>query len=172
VQVVVLELARYHLSMNSRGPLSRAFSMLAAITLFAASVTHIFAAQNDPWSQDQTISPSDFAKELQKKDPSLKIIYVGVRALYQGAHIPGAVFRGPGSKEEGIAELKLFAASLPKDANIVIYCGCCPLERCPNLRPAFSALHDMGFTHLRVLILPTSFVADWIEKGYPVEKGP
>lgn len=129
-------------------------------------------ADSDPWSTSQIISAADFAKELQaKRDPSLKIVYVGVHTLYAGAHIPGATFHGPGSTDQGIAELKKFAATLPKDANLVIYCGCCPIERCPNLRPAFSALHEMGFTHLRVLLLPTSFAADWIEKGYPVEKG-
>ena len=44
------------------------------------------------------------------------------------------------------------------------------LEKCPNLRPAFSALREMGFTKLRVLLLPTSFEKDWVEKGYPVER--
>jgi len=130
------------------------------------------AADADPWSQAQTISAADFAKELQQNhDASLEIIYVGVRTLYAGAHIPESVFHGPGSTNPGLSDLKKFAAALPKDANIVIYCGCCPLERCPNLRPAFSALKEMGFTHLRVLILPTSFAADWVEKGYPIEKG-
>ena len=125
-----------------------------------------------PWSAAQTISPADFAKELQqKRDPAPTIVYVGFRVLYSGAHIPGAVFHGPGSTEQGLADLKKFAETLPKDANVVIYCGCCPLDRCPNLRPAFSVLTEMGFTHLRVLILPTSFAADWVEKGYPVEKG-
>jgi hypothetical protein len=28
----------------------------------------------------------------------------------------------------------------------------------------------MGFTHVRVLALPTSFAADWVEKGYPMQK--
>lgn len=158
--------------MNLYRSLCRVFPILAALALFLV-VTGVgpSAAPTDPWTTGQTISPADFAKELQKKDPSLKIIYVGVRTLYEGAHIPGAVFRGPGSKEEGIADLKKFAASLPKDSNVVIYCGCCPLDRCPNLRPAFSALQNLGFTRLRALILPTSFAADWVEKGYPVEKG-
>jgi 3-mercaptopyruvate sulfurtransferase SseA len=134
--------------------------------------TPVALTDSDPWAPSQTISPSDFAKELQSKpDPSLKIIYVGVRTLYSGAHIPGAVFQGPGSTDKGIADLKKFAATLPKNSDLIIYCGCCPLDRCPNLRPAFVALQQMGFTHLRVLILPTSFAADWIEKGYPVEKG-
>ena len=158
--------------MNFYRLLSRTFSILAPTALLLALPgIHSLAAPTDPWTSVQTISPADFAKELQKKDSSLKIVYVGVHTLYAGAHIPGAVFHGPGSKEEGIADLKKFATTLPKDSNIVIYCGCCPLDRCPNLRPAFSALRDMSFTHLRVLMLPTSFAADWVEKGYPTEKG-
>jgi hypothetical protein len=54
---------------------------------------------------------------------------------------------------------------------VVLYCGCCPLDKCPNLRPAFLALRDAGFARLRVLLLPNNFNADWVEKGYPVEKG-
>jgi hypothetical protein len=29
----------------------------------------------------------------------------------------------------------------------------------------------MGFANLRVLVLPHDFATDWVEKGYPVEKG-
>jgi len=145
------------------------FTLAAALLFDSAPAAPL---PSDPWTSAQTILPADFAKEIQQKhDPSLKIVYVGVRTLYAGAHIPGAVFHGPGSTDQGLADLKKFAETLPRDSNLVIYCGCCPLDRCPNLRPAFSSLHDMGFTRLRVLILPTSFAADWIEKGYPVEKG-
>jgi hypothetical protein len=34
---------------------------------------------------------------------------------------------------------------------VVIYCGCCPLDKCPNVRPAFTLLKTMGFTNLHVL---------------------
>ena len=158
-------------------PLFRSLVLFAIVAMLVpasgpVSNSAASASPYDPWAATQTISPADFAKEIQQKqDSSLKILYVGVRTLYTGAHIPGALFHGPGSTEEGLADLKKFAETLPKDSNVVIYCGCCPLDRCPNLRPAFSALHGMGFTHLRVLILPTSFAGDWVEKGYPVEKG-
>jgi thiosulfate/3-mercaptopyruvate sulfurtransferase len=91
--------------------------------------------------------------------------------LYEGAHVPGAVFHGTASTPQGSAGLKAFAQDLPRSANLVLYCGCCPLQHCPNLKPAFTLLRDMGFTHLRVLLLPTDFNSDWIEKGYPIEKG-
>lgn len=130
------------------------------------------ASSADPWTSAQIVQPAALAAELkQEKDPSPIVIYVGVRTLYNGAHIPGAIFHGPGSTSQGIADLREYAATLPKNSDVVLYCGCCPLDRCPNLRPAFTAVSTMGFKRLRVLILPTSFAADWIEKGYPTARG-
>jgi hypothetical protein len=142
-----------------------------AMSAFSAAPT-LRTKADDPWRTEQTVQAADFAKELQQeKDPYPTVIYVGVKTLYEGAHIPGAVFYGPGSTERGLAELKKFAATLPRNSDVVLYCGCCPLEKCPNLRPAFTALEASGFARLRVLILPTSFNVDWVEKGLPVHKG-
>jgi len=144
--------------------------LLVTILLCAAILPA--AGLDDPWTAKQTVEPADLVKELrQEKDPYPTVIYVGVKALYEGAHIPGAVFYGPGSTEQGLVELGKFAGTLPKNSDVVLYCGCCPLEKCPNLRPAFLALRSSGFARLRVLILPTSFNVDWVEKGYPVHKG-
>ena len=99
------------------------------------------------------------------------VVCAGFRTLFEGAHIPGATFHGSASPAQGLADLKKWAGTLPREANLVVYCGCCPLSRCPNIRPAFAALRDMGFTHLRVLLLPTDFATDWVAKGYPIQKG-
>ncbi len=145
------------------------FSVILACALAA---TFTAAAPADPWTPAQTVQPAQLVAELQDSQHSHPlVIYVGVRTLFAGAHIPGAVFLGPGSSEQGIAELKKYAAGLPKNSDVVLYCGCCPLEKCPNLRPAFSALKDFPLARLRVLILPNSFSADWAEKGFPVQKG-
>jgi len=130
------------------------------------------AKASDPWTAAQIVQPADLARELTDKvvmPPT--ILYVGFRSLFAGGHVPGASYHGTASTEEGLAELKKWADSLPRSTNLVIYCGCCPLEKCPNIRPAFTALSDMGFKKLRVLILPTSFAADWAGKGYPIVKG-
>jgi thiosulfate/3-mercaptopyruvate sulfurtransferase len=150
------------------------FSLWSAIVamLVLSGVTSLRANPEDQWTLKQTVQPADFVKELQQeKDPYPTVIYVGVKTLYEGAHIPGAAFYGPGSTEQGLAELRKFASTLPKNSDVVLYCGCCPLEKCPNLRPAFTALKDIGFARLRVLILPTSFNTDWVEQGLPVHKG-
>jgi hypothetical protein len=51
----------------------------------------------------------------------------------------------------------------------VLYCGCCPWDRCPNVKPAVDALKQMGFTKVKVLYLETNFATDWTGKDYPVE---
>jgi hypothetical protein len=62
-------------------------------------------------------------------------------------------------------------ASTPKNALIVIYCGCCPWNRCPNVGPAYARLHDLGFTNVKVLYMANNFGDDWVAKGYRVEQG-
>lgn len=154
--------------------IARSYFVAVGFVAIACAFAARFAggAPADPWTAAQTVQPAQFVSELQReKDPHPLVIYVGVRTLYNGGHIPGAVYYGPGSAEQGISELKKYAATLPKNSDLVLYCGCCPLEKCPNLRPAFTTLKEMGFARLRVLLLPNSFNVDWVEKGYPVEKG-
>jgi 3-mercaptopyruvate sulfurtransferase SseA len=126
----------------------------------------------DPWTAADLIEPAQFAARL--KGPAAKaptIYYVGFGVLYRSKHIPGAEFVGPGGKQEGLQALREAALKHARTDEIVIYCGCCPWERCPNLRPAFVMLRELGFKRVRVLSLPTSFLTDWVEKGYPFEAG-
>jgi thiosulfate/3-mercaptopyruvate sulfurtransferase len=152
--------------------------LLGMVSVFALVVFGLVPltpprAQNspDPWAAAQTIQAADFAKELAGGKSSPTILYVGFQRLYNSGHIKGAQYHGSGGRPEGLEEIKKWAEPLPRSTNLVIYCGCCPLDKCPNIRPAFSALRDMGFTNLRVLLLPNSFAADWAEKGLPYDKG-
>jgi thiosulfate/3-mercaptopyruvate sulfurtransferase len=134
--------------------------------------SHESGRPSEPWTTRQTIQPAELAKEISHHDSRRPtIICVGFRTLYEGAHVPGAVFRGPAMSAEGLADLKHWAQGLPRSTNLVIYCGCCPLAHCPNVRPAFTALRAMGFTRLKVLLLPHDFARDWVAAGYPVSKG-
>jgi thiosulfate/3-mercaptopyruvate sulfurtransferase len=119
-----------------------------------------------PWTDKDLIQPADAAKELK----SALVIHVGFPVLYRSAHITGTQFAGPGSKEEGIADLKKAVAKEPRDREIILYCGCCPFDKCPNIRPAFAALREMGFTRVRAMMVETNLKTDWIDKGYPTEK--
>jgi len=151
--------------------------MIARFSLFCALAISLFTfsvfAQDsaNPWSDSQTVQPAELNKELSDAKTAPVVLFVGFQRLYSAGHIKGAQFHGSGGSADGLAQIKAWAAALPRSTNLVIYCGCCPLERCPNVRPAFIALRDLGFTKLRVLILPTSFAVDWAEKGLPYGKG-
>jgi rhodanese-related sulfurtransferase len=125
--------------------------------------------QADPWTPSELIQPAQLAEILKARSGQPHIICVAFPVLYRTRHIAGAEFAGPTSKPEGIASLKQTAAQLPKNADIVLYCGCCPMVRCPNIRPAYRTLKELGFTHVRVVSLPDDFRQDWENKGYPVE---
>jgi rhodanese-related sulfurtransferase len=99
------------------------------------------------------------------------ILQVGSHMLFAQAHIPGSEYIGPGSQPTGIQLLQNRVNALSRKKFIVLYCGCCPLNRCPNLGPAFAKLSEMGFTNVKVLYLPDNFGADWADKGYSVEHG-
>jgi thiosulfate/3-mercaptopyruvate sulfurtransferase len=148
-------------------------TVVAALGLPSAQTTAKAAATDDlPPGSPQVIQPEELAQTLKASDAQKPLIlYVGPKAFYAQAHIPGAEFIGPVGKPEDMVKLRARAASLPRDGAVVIYCGCCPWDHCPNIRPAFAELKKVGFTKVRVLYLATSFGADWKDKGFPVASG-
>jgi len=126
---------------------------------------------SDPWTIDHLITTDELAKEL--KNPKINkplILQVGFKFLYNTGHIPGSKYVGPASEKSGIKSIKNEVKSLKKNKNIVVYCGCCPWGHCPNVRPAYNTLKDLGFTNVKVLYIPQDFGKDWADAGYPVSK--
>ena len=98
------------------------------------------------------------------------VLYVGPDALFGRGHVPGAKNVGEAGTSEGKKAMSAALAQVSPDSEIVLYCGCCPVANCPNVRPASAALRALGRANARVLDLPTRFTTDWADKGYPVEK--
>ncbi len=121
--------------------------------------------------KSQLIQPEELVKTLQSKGEKPVILMVGFKVLYAQAHIPGAEYIGPTSEERGMAQLRERAKSLSKKRPIVLYCGCCPWVHCPNIDPALKLLRELGFTNVKALYIANNFGQDWMNKGYPVEKG-
>ncbi len=140
----------------------------AAFFLFPALL--LLAQKPEPWKESDLIQTNTLAESLKTRGDGPAVLYVGFPVLYRAAHIQGAVLAGPATKPEGIEALKQAAAKISKDANIVLYCGCCPFTKCPNVRPAFQMLHELGYAKVKLVVIPTSLTADWIDKGFPVEK--
>ena len=143
----------------------------SSAVVFALAALLCFSAETaDPWPSSAVIEPAALAQILQTGKPPM-VISVAFPVLYHAKHIVHAVEAGPGSKPEGIEVLKKAVANVPKDADIVVYCGCCPMVKCPNIRPAYRTLHELGYAHVRVLDIPTNMHNDWYEKNYPSEEG-
>lgn len=127
----------------------------------------LLLAASDPWSAKDVLQPAEAAAQLASKP---LVIHVGFPVLYRAAHIEDSQYAGPGSKADGIDVLKKAVAGQPKDRAILLYCGCCPWDKCPNVRPAFAALREMGYSNVKVMEVPENLKADWIDKGYPTDK--
>ncbi len=125
-----------------------------------------------PWTPDRLVTSANLAKELTGPAAQRpRVVHVGPERLYKSAHIPGAVHAGEAGEGDGLQAFAQWLTSLPPEADVVVYCGCCPYKNCPNIRPAYSKAVAMGLTRVRVLDLPTTLKADWVEHGLPTESG-
>jgi len=146
-------------------------ALLAISALFAFISPASLQADSDPWTKAQAVQAADLAKELGVAKNAPTVLFLGFKRLYSAGHIKGAQYHGTAGSEEGLKELTAWATGIPRTTSLVIYCGCCPMERCPNIRPAFKALQGLGFKNVRVLLLPQDFATDWAGKGFPYDKG-
>ena len=138
--------------------------------IFGASAGGVESASSIPPAD--LLQPAALAAALQSGSAVRPLVLqVGFRKLFDEAHIVAAEYAGPGGGSAGLALLRERVAKLPKDSAIVIYCGCCPWDHCPNIGAAFSELRLLGFRNVKALHIAHDFGTDWMEKGYPVIKG-
>ncbi len=151
-----------------------ALLLLALFSLGPASSARTEGPAPTPtsWQDARKVTPEELAKTLRTADAEKPAMFhVGFRVLFAQAHIPGSLYAGPGSNAAGIDALRKAVAALPRTKPIVLYCGCCPWERCPNMEQPWRVLVAAGFTNVSVLVIPKNFGQDWAQKGYPVESG-
>lgn len=156
VRIVLFSTLSVTLASAAQGQFSAAPAPLSATTVPAA----------------QLIQANDLPPLLAQNDSAKVpfVIQVGSRVFFEQAHIRGSVYAGPTSQPAGLALLEKAVSGLAKERFIILYCGCCPWNRCPNVGPAFKHLHDLGYTNVKVLYMANNFGDDWVAKGYPTEK--
>jgi thiosulfate/3-mercaptopyruvate sulfurtransferase len=148
------------------------YAVVRLLLAVATLVSVVFAYQASSIPSSRLINPADLVKALQTSGGQKPLmIQVGSHVLYSQAHIPGSEYIGPAASATGIEQLRKRLASLPKNTYIVLYCGCCPWDHCPNVKPADGVLQALGFTNVKVLYIANNFGTDWVDKGYPVAKG-
>jgi thiosulfate/3-mercaptopyruvate sulfurtransferase len=146
---------------------SVALLLLSAVCLISIQTF----AQWSSIAPGRLISAEDLAKIIQSGKEKPLMLQVGSHMLFLQAHIPGSEYAGTGATEAGLQQLRKRVESLPRSKFIVLYCGCCPWNHCPNVKPADDALHAMGFTNVKVLYIADNFGTNWVDKGYPTAKG-
>jgi len=117
-----------------------------------------------PWLKTQLIEPQELAAIVNSPEIKEYVIF-NIGAVED---IKGAKHIGPVSKAENLESFKRALHKLPKNSRIVIYCGCCPFTKCPNVGPAFMTTQKLRFANVKILDLPINLKTNWIAKGYPL----
>ncbi len=153
----------------------RVFSSIALIILSVsgAGAQHSrTGGSSTATSGPPLIQPEELVNVLKSaKGAKPLILQVGPHVLYVQAHVPGSEYIGAGSTADGIRALRKRVDNLSRTRAIVLYCGCCPWSKCPNIDPAYRELRSMGFKNVKALYMAHNFGTDWVDKGYPVAKG-
>lgn len=151
-----------------RGPLTH----LAVICVAAIAGQFALAAQ--PASSipaERLVQPAQWAAKIKDGSASRTLVlHVGFKTMFDQAHIPGSEYAGPGNAESGLQALRDRVGSLAKDSPVLIYCGCCPWSRCPNIAGAYDVLKELGFTNVQALFIEDNFGTDWVDQGFPTAK--
>ncbi len=142
--------------------------MKIVITLIFVSL--FFCMQNanaqnpQNWTSKQLLAPAELAPVLKTKNAPV------IFSIGPASTIPNSIEIGMVKDKANLDKFKKQLSSLSKNTKIVVYCGCCPYEHCPNVRPAIDVLNEMKFTNYKLLDLPHNIKTDWIDKGYPTIK--
>jgi thiosulfate/3-mercaptopyruvate sulfurtransferase len=154
-----------------------ALPLAAALVFLLTSVPGRLIAQapsgagiSSPWAATEVLHAQDLSRTIaDKKAAQPQIFQIGFETMFKTQHVPGSIYAGPGRTAAGLELLQKAVAGVPKDRMIVLYCGCCPWDHCPNMKPAYTLLHGLGYNRVKVVEIPTSFQVDWIDKGFPVD---
>ena len=120
--------------------------------------------QKEPWTVQQLLAPADLAKTINNPELHQPLIF----CVGPAAPIKNSIDIGPTRDQINLDSLKQQLRNTPKDELVVLYCGCCPFDKCPNIRPAFELLNQLQFKNHKLLNLPHNIKVDWIDHGYPV----
>lgn len=149
----------------------RSLNIIGTVATSLAIALSAVAFQATAIPHSQQIEPEELVRILTAKGQKPLLIHVGFHVLYLQAHISDSDYIGPARDSAALEQLRTRLKSLPRNTLIVIYCGCCPWDHCPNVKPAHDALIAMGFTNVKVLHIADNIATGWIDKGYPITRG-
>jgi hypothetical protein len=88
----------------------------------------------------QLLQPAELMQILDASNSEKPLILqVGSHVFYAEAHILGSEYVGAGGQDAGLQAFRERVRDLEHSRFLVIYCGCCPWNKRPNIRPAYRA---------------------------------
>ncbi len=140
--------------------------MKILLIFLVSSVSFISAFFQTPtWKKEQLMSTTELSTKLKTNAKDKPLVFnVGPMQ-----NIKTAVAVGAATNITFASKMKETLAMENKTKAIVVYCGCCSYSTCPNIKPAYDALVEMGYKNTKVLELPVGLNPDWISKGFPME---
>jgi thiosulfate/3-mercaptopyruvate sulfurtransferase len=144
----------------------KTYPMKKILILLPVSFAIFAFARQEPIKKEQWIQPQELANTLNNPK-AVKPVVLNVGPVDQ---IKTAINIGAVSTAEGLKKLQLEVNKIPKTKEVVVYCGCCTSDNCPNIRPAIKYLNDNGYKKAKVLNIATGIKEDWVQKGFPLEK--
>lgn len=141
------------------------FSTVAICLIAFALQSFSTKTTGEPWKKEQLMEAAELAAIINNPNAKKPIIY----SVGPGADIKGSIEMGAAQEKENLDKLKIALSKLDKNTEIVLLCGCCPFEHCPNIRPSFELMNEMKFTNHKLLNLSHNLKVDWIDKGYPMK---
>jgi len=140
--------------------------MKKLITVAFLFTSLIFASAQTLWKKEQLMPTKDLAEKIKTNAKDLPLIF-NVGPMEQ---IKTAKSIGLGTSISAMEKLKSSLSMESKARTVVVYCGCCSYENCPNIKPAYDALIAAGFKNAKVLELPEGIKPDWVAKGFPMQE--
>jgi len=150
---------------------AKLIAIAVAVIVAGCSLTIHALGQATSIPAARQITPEELVQVLKSGQKKPLMFQVGSHVLYAQAHIPGSEYIGSAATDAGLQQLRKRVEGLPRTKFIVLYCGCCPWTHCPNVKPAYDALNNMGFTNVKVLYIADNFGTNWVDKGYPTARG-
>ncbi len=114
------------------------------------------------YASNELIAPEVVAQKIINNEQGMYIFNTG-----PVDDIKGAINIGPVEQAKYLDKFKQIVDTLDPTSKVYIYCGCCPLAVCPNLKPAYALLQAKGFAEYKVIQMVQGIEEDWISKGYP-----
>src|ERR1051326_1054963 len=82
-----------------------------------------------PWTTAQIEQPAALATRMKEKPTGPVIVQVGFETLFRSNHIAKSEYAGPASTPQGLEALRKKLSGIPRDEDLVLYCGCCPFDK-------------------------------------------